>query len=135
MKKFLLAFGFIWIFIWSAFGLLLGAMKYDEWLANMNAAATNGDLPQFLQTWTWWKGQTVNHTHTICFAFLMILVAIVLPEMKFSDKTKKTLGILLTSGVVIHAVFSFGGIQELMGLGAILILLSILMSFIGIIKK
>jgi hypothetical protein len=47
MKKFLLAFGFIWIFIWSAFGLLLGAMKYDEWLANKNVAATSSDLHNF----------------------------------------------------------------------------------------
>lgn len=52
MRKFLIAFGLIWIFIWSAFGLFLGVMKHDEWLANMQAAAAGSDLPQFLQSMT-----------------------------------------------------------------------------------
>ena len=55
--------------------------------------------------------------------------------MKFSEKAKKTIGVLLTSGVVINSLSSFLNIQPLMGLGAVLILVSILMSFIGIIKK
>ena len=135
MRKFLIAFGLIWIFIWSVYGLFLGIMKQTEWLENMKSAALGSDLPQFLQSWTWWKGQTVNHTHTICFAFLIILVALILPEMKYSEKVKKTQGILLTSGVVIHGIFSFIVFQPLMILGAVLILASVLMSFIGIIQN
>ena len=134
MRKILIAFGLIWTFIWSVYGLFLGALKHDEWVATMESAVKGGDLPQFWQAWHWWKGQTVNHTHTICFSFLMILIALILPEMKFSEKVKNTLGILLISGVVIHGIFSFLVIQQLMGLGAVLILVSVLMSFIGIIK-
>ncbi|MBC8186431.1 hypothetical protein H8E88_35570 [candidate division KSB1 bacterium] len=135
MRKFLIAFGLIWIFIWSAFGLFLGVMKHDEWLANMQAAAAGSDLPQFLQSMTWWKGLTGTHTHALCFSFLMILVALIMPEMKYSEKLKKTIGILLTSGVVINGIFGFIGIQLLIGLGAVLILVSVLMSFIGIIQN
>ena len=82
MKKLLIAFGLIWIFIWSVYGLFLGAVMHNEGVANMEAADKGGDLPQFWQTGHWWKGQTVNHTHTICFAFVMIFVALILSEMK-----------------------------------------------------
>lgn len=58
-----------------------------------------------------------------------------MPEMKYSEKLKKTIGILLTSGVVINGIFGFIGIQLLIGLGAVLILVSVLMSFIGIIQN
>ena len=135
MRKFLLAFGLIWTFIWSVYGLFLGVIKHNEWLETMKAAAAGSDLPQFFQSMTWWKGQTSTHTHALCFSFLMILIALILPEMKYSDKVKKTLAIILTSGVVIYGVFDFAGIQPLMGLGAVLVLVAILMSFIGIIQN
>jgi hypothetical protein len=135
MRKFLIAFGLIWSFIWSAFGLFLGMMKQDEWLATMKGAAIGSDLPQFLESWLWWKGISSIHAHALGFSFLLIITGLILPEMRYSEKAKTTIGIMLTSGVVISIIFGFWAIPPLKGLGAVLVLVSILMSFIGIIQN
>ena len=66
MRKFLIAFGLIWTFIWSAYGLFLGVMKHTEWLENMKAAAVGSDLSQFLQSWIRWATFCEKYTEADC---------------------------------------------------------------------
>ena len=134
MRKFLIAFGLIWTFIWGVFGLFLGMMKHEEWLANMESAARGNDLLQFWQSMHWWKGLSVGHAHALLLSFLMILIAFILPEMKFSENVKKILGYVLVAGVVFASIFGVIGFAPLMGVWYVLVLISVLVSVIGIIQ-
>jgi len=81
-----------------------------------------------------WKMQASGHSHALSFAFLMIMVALVMPDMRFSDRSKKVLGVLLILGVLLSGIFGWFHFLPLIVLGEFLIVAMVLMSFIGIVR-
>jgi len=134
MKKFLIAFGLIWIFLWCVFGLYLGAVQHDPYVEKMGSFANEGNFSEFWNAQFWWSSQSSAHAHALCYSFILIIIALVLPEMKYSEKMKKVIGILLTIGVILASVCGWLAIKALMAMGAFLIIASVLMGFIGIIQ-
>ena len=133
MKKTLIAFGLIWVFVWCIVGMYMGS-QYGPYADAMDRLSREGNLAELWDTWNAWKMHAVSHTHAICFAFVSILVALVMPEMRFSDKTKKILGVLLILGVAFHGIFGWFHFHPVMVPAGILVVAMVLMSFVGIMR-
>jgi hypothetical protein len=134
MRKTLIAFGLVWLFVWCAIGMLLGS-KHLAYIAELETLAKNGEHVKFVQTWQDWKTRTVNHSHALNFSFLAILVGLIMPEIGFSDRGKKAIAYALILGTVLTGIFSwYVRVLPLMGLGNILITIAVLASAIGFIR-
>ena len=133
MRKVLIAFGLIWVFVWCGVGFYLGP-QYIPHVREMEKLAQEGNLVEFWSTWNAWKMHATSHAHALCLSFLVIIVALVMPDMRFSDKTKKILGVLLIVGVVLSSIFEWFHFLPLRVPGEILVVAMVLMGSIGIIK-
>jgi len=65
---------------------------------------------------------------------VLILIALAMPYMEFSDKVKWVNGILLIIGVVLAGIFDWFKFVPLMIVGDILIIAMVLVSFTGALK-
>ena len=65
-------------------------------------------------------------------AVVIIFVAYLLPDMKYSYKTKNVLGVLLIIGIMAQAVFFSVGLKTHIKYGRLLVNIVVLMSFIGV---
>ena len=134
MRKILIAFGLIWLFVWCVIGFYLGSQHLPH-IQEMEKLAEDGNLVEFWSTMTVWKLSASSHSHALGFACILILVALVMPDMRFSDKTKKILGVLLMLGVLLSGIFGWFLFLPLVLVGELLVVAMILMSFIGIIRE
>ena len=103
-------------------------------IQEMEKLAQEGNLEEFWSTMNAWKMHATSHSHALCFASLLILVALVMPDMRFSDRAKKVLGVLLIVGVVLSTIFGWFHFLPLIVLGETLVVAMVLMSFIGIMR-
>ena len=133
MREILIAFGLIWVFVWCGVGFYLGS-QHTPHIQEMEKLAQEGNLVEFWNTMNAWNMQTSSHAHALCFASLMILVALVMPDMRFSNRAKRVLGILLIVGVVSSTIFGWFHILPLVVPGEILIVAMVMMSCIGIMR-
>jgi len=133
MRRILIAFGLIWLFVWSVVGFYLGAQHLPH-IEEMETLAEDGNLVDFWSTMTAWKSSASIHSHALGFACILILVALVLPDMRFSDRTKKILGVLLMLGVLLSGIFAWFLFMPLVLVGELLVVAMILMSFIGVMR-
>lgn len=133
IQKGMILFGLFWLFVWCAVGLYLGAQHGDHGL-EMLTMAQDGDLEGYWQQWEDWKGRAVSHTHGLCLATLVLILALLLPFMGYSDLVKGIMGGLFILGSILQPVFGWFDIVVGMVMGASLILAMLLMAFIGMIK-
>ena len=133
MRRIMIAFGLIWIFVWCGVGFYLGSQHLPH-IQYMERLAQEGNLVEFWSTMNMWKLRASSHSHALAFASILILVALVLPDMRFSDRTKNVLGILLIAGVVLSSIFGWFLFLPLVVLGELLVVAMVLMSFIGIMR-
>ena len=133
MRKILIAFGLIWVFVWCGVGFYLGSQHMPH-IQEMEKLAQEGNLVEFWNTMNVWKLRASSHSHALGFTSLLILVALVMPDMRFSDRAKKVLGILLIVGVVLSTIFGWFLFLPLVLLGEVLVVSMVLMSFIGIMR-
>ena len=133
MRKILIAFGLIWVFVWCGVGYYLGSQHMPH-IQEMEKLAQEGNLVEFWNTMNVWKLRASSHSHALGFTSLLILVALVMPDMRFSDRAKKVLGILLIVGVVLSTIFGWFLFLPLVLLGEVLVVSMVLMSFIGIMR-
>jgi len=133
MREILIAFGLIWVFVWSGVGFYLGSQHMPH-IQEIEKLAQEGNLVEFWSTMNAWKMRSSNHAHALCFASVMILVALVMPDMRFSDRAKNVLGVLLIVGVVSSTIFGWFHFLPLVVPGEILVVAMVMMSSIGIIK-
>jgi len=103
-------------------------------IQEMEKLAQEGNLVEFWNTMNVWKLRASSHSHALGFTSLLILVALVMPDMRFSDRAKKVLGILLIVGVVLSTIFGWFLFLPLVLLGEVLVVSMVLMSFIGIMR-
>jgi hypothetical protein len=125
MRKILIAFGLIWVFVWCGAGFYLGSQHMPH-IQEMERLAQEGNLEEFWSTMNNWN---LHASRT-----LLILVALVMPDMRFSDRAKEVLGTLLIVGVVLSTIFGWVLFLPLVLLGEILVVAMVLMSFIGIMR-
>ncbi len=133
MRKILLAFGLFWVFLWCLVGFYIGAQHIPH-IQKMETLAREGNLVGFWSTMNMWKLHASIHSHALGFSFILILVALVMPELGFSDRTKKVLGILLIVGVVLSTIFGWFLFLPLVLLGELLVVAMVLVSFLGIMR-
>lgn len=133
MRKILIAFGLIWLFVWCVAGFYLGSQHLPH-IQEMEKLAEEGNLAEFWSTMTVWKLSASGHSHALGFAIILILVALVMPDMRFSDKSKGILGMLLILGVLISGIFGWFLFLPLVLVGELLVVAMVLMSFIGVIR-
>lgn len=57
-----------------------------------------------------------------------------MPDMRFSDRAKKVLGLLLIVGVVLSTIFGWFLFLPLVVLGEFLVVAMVLMSFVGVMR-
>jgi hypothetical protein len=133
MRKILIAFGLIWVFVWCGAGFYLGSQHMPH-IQEMERLAQEGNLEEFWSTMNNWNLHASSHSHALGFTTLLILVALVMPDMRFSDRAKEVLGTLLIVGVVLSTIFGWVLFLPLVLLGEILVVAMVLMSFIGIMR-
>jgi len=133
MRKILIAFGLIWVFVCCGVGFFLGSQHLPH-IQEMEKLAREGNLVEFWSTMNVWKLHASSHSHALGFAFILVLVALVMPDMRFTERAKKVLGVLLVVGVVLSTIFGWFLFLPLVLLGEILIVAMVLMSFIGIMR-
>jgi len=133
MRKILIAFGLIWLFVWCVVGFYLGSQHLPH-IQEMEKLAEDGNLLEFWSTMTVWKMNATIHSHALGFAFILILIALIMPDMRFSDRTKKILGALLILGVMLSGIFGWFLFMPLVLLGELLVVAMVLMSIIGIVR-
>jgi len=114
-------------------GFYLGSQHMPH-IQEMEKLAQEGNLVEFWNTMNVWKLRASSHSHALGFTSLLILVALVMPDMRFSDRAKKVLGILLIVGVVLSTIFGWFLFLPLVLLGEVLVVSMVLMSFIGIMR-
>ena len=100
MNRILMAFGLLWLFVWCVAGFYIGSQHMHH-IQEMGELSHEGNLVGFWNTLSAWKMSTSIHSHALCFAFLLILMALVMPSMRYSDKSKKILGLILILGVML----------------------------------
>jgi len=133
MGKVMIAVGLIWIFAWCIVGFYLG-VGHQAYTSKMGELAEQGNLTEFWNTFSGWKSHAVAHSHALCTSFVLILVALAMPYIEFSDKTKWITGLLLIIGVVLAGIFDWFKIMPLMIVGDILIMAMVLVGFIGALR-
>ncbi len=66
-------------------------------------------------------------------AIVIIFVAILLPDMKYSYKTKNTLGFLLIIGIIVQGIFWSVGMNSSIKYGRFIVNIVVFMSLLGVI--
>jgi len=133
MGKVMIAVGLIWLFIWCLCGFYLGVL-YEPYINEMKSLAEQGNLTGFWDTFSSWKSHAVAHSHALCFSFVLILIALSMPYIEFSDKTKCIIGLLLIIGVVLFGISDWFKLIPLIMIGGVLIVAMVLVSFIGVLR-
>jgi hypothetical protein len=133
MKKALIIFGLVWFLAGGLLGIYLAAESKAVY-NDMEVAINSGDSVKVWDIFNSWRGRVSTHTHALSLSLLAIIIALTMSEMRFSEKTKLILGIVLILGVALSGIFSWFYFEPLMGLGYILILVTILMSIVGVVK-
>ena len=130
MGKVMIALALLMIFAWCIVGLYLG-IGHPAYNSKMAELAEQGNLIEFWNTFSSWKGHTVPHAHGIGTSFVLILIALSMPYIEFSDKTKWIIGLLLIIGVGLFGVSDWFKWIPLIKIGGALIVTMVLVSFIG----
>lgn len=133
MRRILIAFGLMWVFVWCWVGFYLGSQHLPH-IEEMEKLAREGNLVEFWSTMNIWKLRASSHSHSLGFASILILVALVMPDMSFSDGTKKALGVLLIVGVALSSIFGWFLFLPLVLIGEILVVAVVLMGFLGVLR-
>lgn len=63
---------------------------------------------------------------------VILFVALLLPDMKYSYKTKNILGLLLIVGILAQGIFWYAGLNTGIKLGRFIVNIVVLMSIIGV---
>lgn len=48
-----------------------------------------------------------THAHALCYSLLVILAALIMPDVRYSDNTKRILRVLLILGVILCSIFEW----------------------------
>ena len=133
MRKILIAFGLILVFVWCIAGFYIGSqhMLHNQ---ELDKIAQEGNLLEFWRSTNAWNMRSSCHSHALCFASILILVALVMPDMKLSDKAKTVMGVLLIVGVLSSTIFMWFHILPLVVPGEFLLVAMVFMSFVGILR-
>ena len=76
MRTVLIAFGLMWVFVWCGVGFYVGS-QHTPYIQQMEALAQEGNLEELWSTMNAWKMHATSHSHALCLAFLLILVALI----------------------------------------------------------
>jgi len=130
MGKVMIALALLMIFAWCIVGLYLG-IGHPAYNSKMAELAEQGNLTGFWDTFSSWKSRAAAHSHALCLSFLLILIALAMPYIGFSDKIKWIIGLLLIIGVGLFGVSDWFKWIPLIKIGGVLIITMVLVSFIG----
>lgn len=133
IERVMITVGLIWLFIWCLCGFYLGIL-HEPYLNQMESLAEAGNLTGFWSAFSSWKANTVTHAHGIGFSFILLLVGLAMPHIRFGDKLKFIFGTVLMVGVVIAPVFEWFQIIPAMVIGEVLIIAMVLASLIGALR-
>ena len=133
IERVIIAVGLILLFLWSLCGFYLGAL-HEPYLNEMKSLAEEGNLTSFWQSFSSWKVKSSVQSHALCLSFLLILVGLAMPHIRFGNTLKLTFGIILIIGVIILPIFQWFQIKPGMIIGNILIVAMVLAFFIGALR-
>ena len=119
--------------VWCVVGTYLGQSR-GSYVAAMDAAAKRGDLEAFWSASMTWERLSTVHMNALFFSFLMVLVGLVMPAVRYSEKVRGALAIALIAGVVLASMFEWLGRESLMAIGQLAILAVVAICFIGLIR-
>lgn len=133
MTALLSVFGLCYLFVWCVIGLYLG-IKHESHVEKIESSAKKGNLPDYFGEWSLWKLRAGGHAHALLLALICIIVALIMPQMVLADTIKTILVVLLIVGTVLASVAHWFYFKPVLGLGAVLFLVGLLMCIIGFIK-
>jgi len=133
MTTVLSVFGLCYLFLWSVIGLYLG-VKHESHVKKLESSAKKGSLQDYFGEWSVWKMHAGSHAHALLLALICIIVALIMPQMVLADTIKTILVVLLIVGTILASVAHWFYFKPVLGLGAALFLVGLLMSIIGFIK-
>jgi hypothetical protein len=131
MSQLLLVFGFSWMIVGCFVGLFQG-LKHDLHLADLDKLARNGDLLGYHQSLSAFKKMTTIHTHSMLFPLIVIVTALAIPLIGYSEIYTTVLGVGLVAATMIWTVGGFLNQKLLKGLGDLLLLCGIAMAAFGL---
>lgn len=152
-RRILLTWGFVWLLLSMGVGLYLGPQvhttreakeaHFEKALGHLAAHETDAartELKAGMKLAGDSGDRATLHSHIACMAFLALLVGLVLPFMGLSRKWKLILSWVIVAGSFFHGVgvlveqFHLTAGMALAVLGAPLLILGVITSFIGIVK-
>ena len=133
IERVMIAVGLIWLFVWCLCGFYLGVL-HEPYLKEMKSLAEEGNLTGFWQSFSSWKVKSSVHSHALCLSFLLILVGLAMPHIRFGNTLKLIFGTVLIVGVIISPIFQWFQIKPGMIIGNILIVAMVLAFFIGALR-
>ncbi len=130
----LLVFGFFWLIVGSVLGLVQG-IKHEGHNARLDLLAENGDLQGYHQEFSTFRHRTTNHSHSMLFPLVAIVIGLTMPLTGYSDIHAT---VLAAGSIAAMIIWTIGGIlnfRPIMGLGDILLLGAIVMTLVGVVKS
>ncbi|ATW27845.1 hypothetical protein [Candidatus Formimonas warabiya] len=133
MRRYLIAYGLLWVFLYCLHGLYLGSL-YGDVIGALYGTAGQGDLKTFWSTLNGWNTIQGVHAHGMGLAILVLLVAGVWEEIYFSPRSKTYLGTLWMIGITLHSVANLLRVIPALVLGDLIVMGCVAASFAGVVR-
>ncbi len=130
----LLGFGLFWMIVGCVLGMVQG-IKHDGHHARLELLAEAGDFRGYHQELSVFKHRTTTHTHSMLFPLVAIIIGLVMPFTGYSATYTTVLTAGLIAATIIWTIGGFLNLRPIMGLGDVLLLASIVMTFAGVAKS
>ncbi|NOZ60449.1 MAG: hypothetical protein GXO74_02100 [Calditrichaeota bacterium] len=131
-SEILIGFSFIWLIIWSIFGLKAG-MAHPEWVEKMKSLSEKGGLDEFWSTYDGFRIQIPAHAHANNFACITFLIGIALKTeiIGYSSQFQMGLAIGFIIAMILAAIGERFRIVPVAAIGSMLFLAGLIVSFVG----
>ena len=122
---------FIWLIIWSAFGLKAG-IAHPQWLDKMRSISQKGRLDEFWSTYDGFRIQIPAHAHANGFACITFLIGIAINTeiIGYSSQFQTGLAVGFFVAMILAAIGERFRIVPIAAIGSMLFLLGLVVSFV-----
>lgn len=134
MTDILTTFGFAWMIVSAALGLVLGAGN-EKHGGDLEALARGGRLHEYHQLQSAYRHRVTVHAHGFLFSLVCVCVSLAMPKMSYGPTASSILAWGLISATVIWTGAGFARIRALMGLADFVLLISLIATAVGLARS
>ena len=116
-QRILLIWGIIWLLIWMVFGIIVGSQviptriekesSYVKALEKLSAGKLKEaeiELRKGLKLEAHSMHKASAHGHALCYAFLVLIIGLIMPFSGIPEKMKNITGLALIAGTFLHPI-------------------------------